>query len=164
MIKDYVFKGITTVGDLNPYVVYILSAVAELIGYASCYLNEKFNQKKILIINSALAGVSCICSALIPDNQPVVKIIFALIGKALVSAFFNSVFSYTNQMFPTNVRNTFFLLISSLGNIGAFISPQINLLQNLVWKPLPYIIFGSGSFIACLFVSILPDPKKLNYF
>ena len=67
-------------------------------------------------------------------------------------------------MFPANIRNTFFLLVSSLGNIGAFISPQINLLQNLVWKPLPYIIFGSSSFIACVCIFILPDPKTLNYF
>ena len=112
----------------------------------------------------ALASVSCMCAAFIPNSLAVLKIIFALTGKTMASALTNSLYVYTNQMYPTNVRNTFVLLVSSLGRVGSIVSPQINLLQNLVWKPLPYIIFSSSSLLGCLFIFLLPEPSSLNHF
>ena len=117
----------------------------------------------MLIIFYGTTGVVCLIVSVIPTDQAILMITFASFGKAMAAAAFNSSYTYTSQQFPTFVRNTFFLFVSSIGRLGSIISPQINLLQNLVWKPLPYIIFSSSSFIACLFVFILPDPTTLNY-
>ena len=160
---NFFLIGITSIGDLNPYLAYLLSSIAELIGYASCHLNDKFNRKLMLIIFFGLTGVLCFSVTLIPISQTILVIVGASIGKAMAAAAFNSCYVYTSQLFPTNVRTTFLMFVSSIGRIGSMISPQINLLQTLVWKPLPYIIFSSSSFVACLLVFILPDPSKLNY-
>ena len=149
---------------MDPYLVYLISAIAELVGYMCCHLNDKFNRKKMLIVFFALTGLSCLIVVFVPNNQSILLIAFASVGKAMAAALYNSSYVYTNQMFPTNVRNTFVLLVSSLGRVGSIVSPQINLLQTLVWKQLPYIIFSSSTLIACIFVFVLPDPSKLNYF
>ena len=143
---------------------FTLSSIAELLGYACCHLNDKFNRKILFTVFIGLTSVFCLIVIFIPADQDVLIILTASIGRSMASAAYNSSYVYTSQLFPTSVRNTFFLFISSFGRIGSIISPQINLLQTLIWKPLPYIIFSSSSFIACLFVLLLPDPNTLNYF
>jgi hypothetical protein len=93
----------------------------------------------------------------------VLKILFASAGKAMASAAFNSCYIYNSMLYPTNVRSTVVLFASNVGRIGSFISPQINLLQTQVWKPLPYIIFSSASFMGAVFVFLLPDPDKTKF-
>lgn len=113
----------------------------------------------------------CLLVALIPQGvtdssnlkwNDLLIIVFATIGKAMTSAAFNSVYIYTSFMFPVKVRNTLLLFVSSVGRIGSIISPEINLLGDIIWKPLSYIIFSASAFIGCLFVASLPDPSK-NY-
>jgi hypothetical protein len=89
-------------------------------------------------------------------------VLFASIGKAMGSAAFNSGYVYTFKMFPISVRNTLFAMCSSIGKLGPLISPQINLLRNIIWEPLPYLIFSSSAFIGSVLLVFLPDPSKLN--
>ena len=93
----------------------------------------------------------------------ILKIVFALIGKAMVSAAFNSCYVYNSMLYPSKVRSSALLFTSNLGAVGSYISPQINLLKS-VWEPLPYFVFGSSSFLSAVFVFIMPDPEivKLN--
>ena len=117
---------------MDPYLVYFLASIAEVFGYALCHLNDRFNRKILLIIFFGLTGSFCLIGVFIPNDQAVLVIIFALVGKAMASAAYNSCYLYTSQQFPTNVRNTYFMFASSFGRIGSIIAPQINLLQKLI--------------------------------
>ena len=170
--------GITTVGNINPYVMYTISAVSELIGYALCHFNEKVGRKRLFVIFLGMASLTCLSVALIqllfsfsPDatksivgEQPR-KILLAtatFAGKAMTSAAFNSAYIYASHMFPTGVRNTLLVFVSSVGRFGSVISPQINLLGELLIRQLPYLIFSFSSFLGCIFILILPDPFLSN--
>lgn len=158
---------------MNPYMNYFFSSGAEFVGCVFCYFNDCFKRKNVFIVFLSIATVSCLLVALIsqenliPNSEtfnwrPIVIILLTSIGKAMVSAASACAYIYTSAMFPTKIRNTLFLIVSSIGKIGSIISPLINILGEMVWKPLPFIIFGSGSFIGCLFIVILPDPDLLN--
>lgn len=150
----------------------MLSSLAEIIGYTLCYLNDKFGRKRMMIIFLVSCGVVCLIVALLPSVSnkdgslswsSILKIIFASAGKASASAAFNSCYIYNSLLYPTNVRTTIVLFASNIGRVGSYISPQINLLQKLVWQPLPYIIFSGSAVLASISVALLPDPDKIKF-
>jgi len=156
-------KGITTVGNTNPYIIFFLGSIAEFLGYFLTTLNDKFGRKVMLALYFGLAGVTCMSIAFIPRENKFLILAFASFGKAMVSAIIGTCFIFTGLSLPTEVRGSLFLLVSSLGRIGAVISPFINLLGALTWKPLPYFIFSTSAFLASFFVLMLPDPSSLGY-
>jgi MFS family permease len=171
----FLYKGITNLNDdVNPYLMFLIAAIAEIIGTALCHLNDIFGRKRMMVLFTLSAGVVCLVVALLPtvpskENgalswSSVLNIIFASLGKVMASAAFNSFYILNYQLYPTNVRTTAVLFTSNIGRIGSYISPQVNSLQTLVWKPLPYIIFSSFSFFASGCVLILPDPEKMKIF
>lgn len=152
--------------------MYLLSSVAEIVGYACCHLNDIFGRKRTMIGFLMMASAVCLVVALVPAGSKssdgsltwnsIIKIIFASIGKAMASAAFNSCYIFNSLLYPTKVRTTIVLFASNIGRIGSYVSPQINLLQTAVWRPLPYIIFSSSAFLASIFVFLLPDPNRLE--
>lgn len=121
------------------------------------------------------ASVVCLIVAIIPllndqtdfsdtySINSILKIVFALIGKAMVSAVFNLCYVYNSLLYSTQMRSTAVIFASNVGSIGAFISPQINLLQTIVWEPLPYIIFSGSAFLASFFIFLLPNPDNITF-
>jgi OCT family organic cation transporter-like MFS transporter 4/5 len=122
----------------------------------------------MLIIFLVVSSLVCLIVAVLPSGSNslaivIVKMAFVFFGKASASAAFNSAFIYNSLLYSTSVRSTIVLFASNFGNIGSFVSPQINLLQVFVWRPLPYLIFSGSSLIASLCVLLLPDPEKIKF-
>ena len=144
--------------------MFFFSGLCEMFGYFLCHFNDKFGRKTIFAIFLAFAGVMCLAVAVLPRSEAnVFKVAMFTctgLGKAMVSGAFNCAYVYTSQMYPTHMRSTLLIFVGCLGKIGALISPQINLLRILVWKPLPYLIFSSASLAASFVVFIIPDPAK----
>lgn len=147
--------------------MYFMSGIAEFIGYTSCLLNDKYGRKKMFIIFLAIAGVVCFLVSMVPVSKDesifslysILLISLVTVGKASTSAAYNSTFIYTSLFYPTSIRSTLLLFISGLSRAGSLISPQINLL-GYFFKPLPYFVFGFSSILACVSVSILPNPEN----
>lgn len=100
--------------------MYFFSSLAEIVGYVSCHLNDKFSRKKVLIGFLGSGGLMCLVVAVIPKSaingitwNSVLIIIFASIGKAMLSAAFNSGYVFTSKLYPTNVRSTLVSLVLS---------------------------------------------------
>jgi MFS family permease len=158
--------------DVNPYSLYLLSSIAELIGTALGHFNDKFKRKQILIVFLLSASLVCLIVAIIPLSSIssrklqwslIIRILFALIGKILMTASINSCYVFNSIVFPDKIRCTVLFLTTSMGTIGFQIAPQINLLENLVWKRLPYVIFSSFTVIASICVFFLPEPNKIHF-
>jgi hypothetical protein len=83
------------------------------------------------------------------DNILIISLIS--IGKLMILASFNTFYIFTNQLYHINDRNFAFSFCSSVGRLGFLISPQINLLGDIIWKPLPFIIFSISAIFAAIF-------------
>ena len=46
--------------------MYLLSSLAEFIGYSMCMLDKKISRKNLLMISLGLAGIMCLTVAVIP--------------------------------------------------------------------------------------------------
>ena len=159
-----VSMGITSIEFSDPYLIYLISSIAEFIGLSLCYINDKLGRKKALFMYLFTASLTCSLVAIIPQQRNLeiswkflLKMALALVGKCTVSAAFNTCYMFTAELYDTSVRNTVILFLTCIGGVGSLISPQINLLRSIVWQPLPYIIFGASSFLGCFALLLLPE-------
>ena len=129
--------------------MYFLSAIAENLGYMLCYLNDILGRKKTLcgffLIGASMYGALALLTEteIFDDStKGILSMILSLIGKCVISGTYNISYIYTAELYPTANRNTAIQFLSCIGSISSLIAPQINLLKNLVWGPLPYIIYS----------------------
>jgi OCT family organic cation transporter-like MFS transporter 4/5 len=160
--------GLNNVNAVDPYILYISQALAEIFGYWLCLINYKLGNKKMNIIYLLLASSVCLVISFVPRNKDVKNqnkvledniLIISLIsiGKLMISASFNTFYIFTNQLYHINDRNFAFLFCTSVGRLGSLISPQINLLGDIIWKPLPFLIFSISAIFAAIFNFLLPE-------
>lgn len=163
--------GITAINVINPYLMFLLSCVAEIIGCMICHVNDIFGRRKTFSGFLIVSSVMYFLVALIPHDetehstitmQELFIVSFALVGKAMISGAYNISYIFTSELYETQVRNTALLFLICVGGIGSFVAPQINWLRTAVFKPLPYIIYCINAFLSCLFVLLLPETKDAD--
>lgn len=82
-----------------------------------------------------------------------------LVSKMTITMSFGTLYIYTVEIFPTNLRQSLLSVCSMFGRIGSMIAPQTPLLAK-IWSPLPMIIFGTIGMVSGL--TILQFPETLN--
>jgi MFS family permease len=164
--------GITNITVINPYLMYFLSCIAEVLGCLICHLNDILGRKNtfsgLLIASTVMFLLVAIYQHYYEESKKITSalnkndylmVIFALGAKAMVSGGYNIIYIFTSELYDTSIRNTAILFLICVGSIGSFVAPQINLLKTTVWPPLPFIIYTISAFLACLFVVYLPETK-----
>jgi len=139
--------GVTSIDFINPYLIYLFSSIFELIGYSLCAFNHKFGHRYSNTFYFLIAGLTTFSLGFVSNGSQTIlvkTVIIALtsIGKCVVSASFNTCFVFSSEQYPTSIRNFSILFLSGIGCLGSILSSQMNVISEIVWKPLPNIIFG----------------------
>lgn len=77
-------------------------------------------------------------------------------SKMAISLSFSTLYIYTAEIFPTNLRQSFISFCSMVGRFGSMLAPQMPLLQAL-WAPLPMVLFGSVAVLSGVLVLDFPE-------
>ena len=103
----------------DPYLIFFLSSIAEGLAYVACeFTLERFGRKWPYFINMAIAGVSLLSVAFVPDSLAWLVTVLALIGKFGISFTFNTVYVVTAEKYPTSIRNSAVSICSGLSSVG----------------------------------------------
>ncbi|CAF1172767.1 unnamed protein product [Rotaria sordida] len=152
--------GITTLTNDRPYGIFLFSIVAELFGLCLCHFcATKFDRKIPLISFFTLCSLSILIIPIIHKQYPLISLLSALSAKLFISASQALSWIYTSETYPTVIRSTGVGLTVSIARLGGVWAPQISLLAQSVWFPLPYIIFSICSLIAAFFAIFLPETR-----
>jgi len=152
--------GITTLTNDRPYEIFLFSIFAELFGLCLCHFcATRFDRKTFLILFLTLCSLSILIIPLTHKTYPVISLSSALCAKLFISAAQALSWIYTSETYPTVIRSTGVGLTVSIARLGGVWAPQISLLSQSVWFPLPYIIFGICLFIAAFFAIFLPETR-----
>ena len=154
--------GITNLLQINPYYTFSLSALFEFVGTILCFINNRLGRKKALFIYLLITSVSTLMVAFVPYSDYfswflILKIIFFLIARTMISAAFNTIIVYSAELYEVRARNTAVVILGSFGYFASLISPQINQLKTVVWQPLPYFIYAMSGFVSCLILRFMPE-------
>lgn len=163
--------GITSISlNFNPYMMFMFSAISEIIGYSLSLLFTNHSSKRKLVIYLGLASLSCLAVVLVPLDKTgeftfksFLTIAFAAMSKVFCSTTFLLVYTYASRLFPTSVRNTLISYCACFGRLGAAIVPQIIILKYTVWDQLPYLILSGNTFLACFSVMLLPNEQAIRH-
>ncbi|CAF0986427.1 unnamed protein product [Brachionus calyciflorus] len=145
----------------NPFSNFAISISLELIAGILCQFAFTILGRKLpCILGMVVAGLALIITGFIPSNLPVLLTVLALIAKFAISFPFNGMMIITSELHPTVIRNTVVSFCTTISQIGSIIAPQLYLLGELYFFPLPFIIFGVFALIsAVLIVFLVPETK-----
>ncbi|KFB47856.1 AGAP012383-PA-like protein [Anopheles sinensis] len=145
----------------NKYLNFILVSLVELPGFFLMQLIlDRFGRKKTLFTTLIGSGLFCIVSVFVANADiPQLKLALFLLSKLCITMSFGTLYIYTVEIFPTNLRQSLLSTCSMFGRIGSMVAPQTPLLSKL-WEPLPMILFGCLGITSG--VAILQFPETLN--
>ncbi|XP_050079873.1 uncharacterized protein LOC126567701 [Anopheles maculipalpis] len=143
----------------NKYLNFILVSLIELPGFFLMQLIlDRVGRKKTLFTTLVLSGLFCIISAFIED-APALNLTLFLLSKLTITMSFGTLYIYTVEIFPTNLRQSLLSTCSMFGRIGSMIAPQTPLLAKF-WTPLPMVLFGALGITSG--IAALKFPETLN--
>lgn len=113
----------------NKYINFMVIASAGIPAMLLCYIMlEKLGRRWCLFVSLAVGGSCIIASKILPPAYTIVSITLFFIGKCFITVSFTSVYVYTSELWPTNLRHSIMSLCSTSGRIGAMLSPLSPLL------------------------------------
>ncbi|XP_050395547.2 solute carrier family 22 member 3 [Patella vulgata] len=147
----------------NIYLNFFLNALVEAPAALIYWFTiDSIGRKKTCIIFHVIATFGLISATILKvyanDNESVstAATVFALIGKLGISGSFNVLFTYTPEIFPTNIRNIAFGTSCTSGRIAGMLAPFSSLLAvKIPWAP--GAIFGVSCFFTTLSILYLPE-------
>lgn len=152
--------GITALTNDRPYEIFLFSIFAEFFGLCLCHFCvTKFGRKIPLVSFFTLCSLSILAIPVTHNTYPIISLSSAISAKLFISASQALSWVYASETFPTVIRSTGVGLSASIARLGGVWAPQISLLAQSVWFPLPYIIFSVCSFIAAVCAVFLPETR-----
>ncbi|XP_048734857.2 organic cation transporter protein-like [Ostrea edulis] len=143
---------------------FFLGAIEYLSALAEFSLLNRIGRRKTLFFLLGTAGVSLlvatIMSMFIGDNSALghLSTFLVLVGKFGITGSFSSVFLYTSELYPTNLRNAGYGYASVFARIGGVLAPFSSTFYNYVsWGP--GVVFSVMCFISALLISYLPETR-----
>ncbi|XP_076443943.1 organic cation transporter protein-like [Babylonia areolata] len=145
------------------YLGFTLSALVELpTAPVAFYLVERFGRKRPCAAFHVLAGLSLLASVALPSlagdtrASTIAVVVLSLVGKFAITASFGTLFMYTPEQFPTNLRNASLGVASMAGRVGGTVAPYSRtLIRHFPWAP--GTIFGVCCLLLPVCMRMLPE-------
>lgn len=145
------------------YLNNILSSLAE---YPAVIVQQllvnRIGRRFVLILFHGIAGVSLVLATvcnMYGDEYywlPYLGTLFSFIGRFAISGSFSTVFMYTPEVYPTNLRNVGLGMASTVSRAGSMLSPfAITLAEYIPWGPA--VVFAVMNVIVTLSLLLLPE-------
>lgn len=115
----------------DKYINFIIIALAGIPAMLIVYcLLDSWGRRWTNCISLSIGGISIIASKLLPSHLNALSIAFFFIGKCFTTAAFSSLYVYTGELWPTNIRLSVMGFCSTVGRAGAALAPLTPLLVN----------------------------------
>ncbi|XP_009874332.1 PREDICTED: solute carrier family 22 member 13, partial [Apaloderma vittatum] len=161
-VNSFVYYGLSlnvTNFGLDIYLTQLAFGAVEIPARGGCiFILQWFGRRKSQAVLLLLSGVVCLIITAIPEDQPVVTTVLAVIGKFTASASFSTSYVYSAELFPTVIRQTGVGLCSMFARVAGVLAPLI-LLLGKYHRAIPMAIFGSTPVVGGLLCFLLPETR-----
>lgn len=169
LVIGLVYYGISlAANDLtgSMYRDYILSSLVEfpaaiLAIVFSMYLGRRCST----IVPMFLGGLSCALVSAVEEDNSVQGLTYArltlgLVGKLLLTLAYDVIYTWTVELYPTQIRTEAMAFVQITSRIGGGVSPFIAKGLQKYSKRLPFIVMGMISIISACLLCFLPETKS----
>uniref|UniRef100_A0A182NQT9 Major facilitator superfamily (MFS) profile domain-containing protein n=1 Tax=Anopheles dirus TaxID=7168 RepID=A0A182NQT9_9DIPT len=148
-------NSVTLAGDKYSNFIYITLAEIPPSLAINCILN-RFGRRRTQCGSLLLSGLFCLLALTALKDIAWLNVSLFLLSKMAISLSFSTLYIYTAEIFPTNLRQSFISFCSMVGRFGSMLAPQMPLLQAL-WTPLPMVLFGTVAVLSGVLILEFPE-------
>ncbi|XP_045153238.1 solute carrier family 22 member 9 isoform X3 [Echinops telfairi] len=144
----------------NVFLIQVLFGVTSLAakGVALWAMRQIGRQKSQVIFTFTL-GIALLVLTFVPQEQPTLRMILAILGMGAVSATNACAHLHSNELFPTLIRARTSGINVMASGTGAALAPLLMTLM-IYSRPLPWIIYGVAPILAGFAVLLLPETRN----
>lgn len=114
----------THIPGANRYISFIFVMGAEIPGVLIAqFLLNRIKRRVLLTTTITVAAISIIISPFIPKEHSMIVLILFLLGKAFMTCAYTSLFVFTAEQWPTNIRTTVMNTCLMVGRMGSMTAP-----------------------------------------
>ncbi|XP_071440795.1 organic cation transporter protein-like [Hetaerina americana] len=143
----------------NRYVNFAVTALVEMPGNILVLpVMERLGRRTSAALTFILSGITCLAVPFLPHEggESWLSTVAFLLGKIFITGSFNTLYTYSSEMFPTGLRSSSLAACSTFGRVGSMLAPQAPLLA-VYGASLPYIVFGAVAMLAGFSSLVLPE-------
>uniref|UniRef100_A0A7M5WT68 Major facilitator superfamily (MFS) profile domain-containing protein n=1 Tax=Clytia hemisphaerica TaxID=252671 RepID=A0A7M5WT68_9CNID len=163
MVNGMVYYGISLASDDlggSLYLNYVLVSLIELPAHVFAIdFSNRFGRRKTTSISMILAGILTLVVAFIPKSHNEFRVMFGMLGKMLITVSFDVIYTWSVEIYPTNIRSEAMGFLQITSRIGAASAPWIAKAVKVIHNTLPFLIMGVLGLLAGIACSILPETK-----
>lgn len=152
----------------NHFLNFFLMACVEYISFVlEFFMLYRFGRRTAVIFYHCITGTSLALATLLnyfsdgDEMLIMLSVIATFAGKMSVTCSFSTLFLFTPELYPTNLRNVGIGICSTFSRIGAMLSPFVGILAGQVpWAP--GTIFVSMCLIVIIIALYLPETRGMD--
>jgi len=154
------FSASNLVGDL--FLNYELVMLVEIPAhFFSIFMMNKAGRRMTLTGSLLISGLTCLSTGLVPEDPAASQVVCSLLSKFFATVAFDTVYSFTTELFPTHCRTFTIGLCSTFGRLGSIVAPIIADLGRTQNRAIPFIVFSIFNFVSGFLCLTLPETNNL---
>lgn len=142
----------------NQYMTFFIAGFVEVPGILMTvpFMQSRFGRRYTISGVMALSGVACLVTVITSD---IFLTVAAMTGKFCITAAYMSIYVFSAEIFPTEVRSIGVGSCSTAARLGSILAPMVLVMFNDIWEPLPLLLFGCLALTAAGLVLLLPETR-----
>ena len=116
-------------------------------------------RKVSLVVFLLVCSSVLLLNSVIPPGATSLRISLTLAGKFAATANFNSIYFYTCELFPTNVRSTSLGFCSTMGRLGGITAVFLASSASWMSAQLPSLLLAVAPLLSAILCLLLPDTR-----
>ena len=164
-VMGMVYYGLSLAADDLPgnlYINYVLFSLVEFPAVVlAIYLCHCMGRKKTVVGPMFLGSMACILVAFIPsrDHWKVMRVCLGILGKFSVTLAFDSIYTWSVEIYPTNIRAEGMGFLQVTSRMGAASAPWVAKALKKLHETAPFVTMGGLALAASIFLIWLPETR-----
>lgn len=165
LVNGLVYFGLSLAADdlggslYRNYV--LLSAVEFPANLSTIYLCEKIGRKKTTAGTMVLGSIACVTVAFIPSTGTarIIRVLLGILGKCFITISFSAIYTWSLEIYPTDIRAQGMGFLQIASRIGAASSPWIAKGLKSLHTAAPFLVMSIVTFVSAILLLLLPETK-----
>jgi len=168
LVTGIAYFGISMAADDlggSPYRDFVILSIFEVPALAlAIEFCTRFGRKPSTLISLFVGGLACIVVVTIPlvGKIKVLRVLFGIFGKFSMAVTFNSICTWSVEIFPTSMRSEGMGFLHAIAHIGSASAPWIAQGLRPVARWLPFVMLGAPALVGAVCGIWLPETKATS--